>query len=52
MRLGSNLLKPPMEPLSYEKAKTKLNSMVLVRKRTIPTERPRPVGEVSANISW
>jgi hypothetical protein len=26
--------------------------MVLVRKRTIPTEWPRPVGEVSANFSW
>jgi hypothetical protein len=30
---------------------TKLNSMVLVRKRTIPTERPQPAGEVSANFS-
>jgi hypothetical protein len=28
-----------------------LNSVVLVRKRTIPTERPQPVGEVSANFS-
>jgi hypothetical protein len=28
------------------------NSVVLVRKRTIPTERPQPVGEVSANFSW
>jgi hypothetical protein len=27
------------------------NSVVLVRKRTIPTERPQPVGEVSANFS-
>ena len=26
------------------------NSMALVRKRTIPTERPPPVGEVSANF--
>jgi hypothetical protein len=26
------------------------NSVVLVRKRTIPTERPPLVGEVSANI--
>jgi hypothetical protein len=25
--------------------------MVLVRKRTIPTERPQPVGEVSADFS-
>jgi hypothetical protein len=33
-------------------SKLKLNSVVLVRKRTIPTERPQPVGEVSANFSW
>jgi hypothetical protein len=25
------------------------NSVVLVRKRTIPTQRPQPVGEVSTN---
>jgi hypothetical protein len=30
----------------------KLNSVVLVRKRTIPTERPQPADEVSANFSW
>jgi hypothetical protein len=30
----------------------KTNSVVLVRKRTIPTERPQPVGEVSANFCW
>jgi hypothetical protein len=29
-----------------------INSVVLVRNRTIPTERPQPVGEVSANFSW
>jgi hypothetical protein len=29
-----------------------LNSVVLVRKRIIPTELPQPVGEVSANFSW
>jgi hypothetical protein len=28
----------------------KLNSMALVRERTIPTEWPPPVGEVSANF--
>ena len=28
----------------------KLNSVVLVRERIIPTERPPPVGEVSANF--
>jgi hypothetical protein len=26
--------------------------VVLVRKRIIPTERPQPVGEVSAKFSW
>jgi len=30
--------------------KTKLNSVALVRTRTIPTEQPPPVGEVSANF--
>ena len=30
----------------------KLNSVALVRERTIPTERPPPVGEVSANFPW
>ena len=30
--------------------KTKLNTVALVRERTIPTERPPPVGEVSANF--
>jgi hypothetical protein len=29
----------------------KLNSVVLVRKRTIPTKRPQPADEVSANFS-
>jgi len=28
----------------------KLNSVALVRTRTIPTERPPPVGEASANF--
>ena len=28
----------------------KLNSVALVRDRTMPTERPPPVGEVSANF--
>ena len=27
-----------------------INSVALVRKRTIPTEQPPPVGEVSANF--
>ena len=33
-----------------EKKVIKLNSVALVRERTIPTERPPPVGEVSANF--
>ena len=32
------------------KKHTKLNSVALVRERTIPTERPPLVGEVSANF--
>ena len=28
----------------------KKNSVALVRERTVPTERPPPVGEVSANF--
>jgi hypothetical protein len=28
----------------------KLNSVALVRERTVPTEQPPPVGEVSANF--
>jgi len=34
----------------YAATITKLNSVALVRTRTIPTERPPPVGEVSANF--
>jgi hypothetical protein len=37
-------------PVSASKTK-KLNSMASVRERTIPTEQPPPVGEVSANFS-
>jgi len=33
----------------YTKTKTKLNSVALVRERTIPTERPPPVGELFAD---
>ena len=32
------------------KINKKKNSVSLVRERTIPTERPLPVGEVSANF--
>jgi len=28
-----------------------INSVVLVRERTVPTEQPPPVGEVSANFT-
>ena len=37
------------QPLT-EMSKTKLNSVALARERTIPTERPPPLGEVSANF--
>jgi len=36
--------------LSTTIVKKKKNSVALVRERTIPTERPPPVGEVSANF--
>jgi hypothetical protein len=39
----------PTKPFLKGPGVTKLNSVVLVRKRTIPTERPQPAGEVSAN---
>jgi len=35
---------------TLEKLLTNYNSVALVRTRTIPTERPPPVGEVSANF--
>ena len=38
------------EGVPYVKKKLKLNSVALVRERTIPTERPPPVGELSANF--
>ena len=37
------------EPVSLSRM-TLTNSVALVRERTIPTERPPPVGEVSANF--
>jgi hypothetical protein len=37
--------------VTFEVFSTKKNSGALVRKRTIPTERPPLVGEVSANFS-
>jgi hypothetical protein len=43
-RISDNYYQPELNT-------TKLNSVVLVRKRTIPTERPQPVGEVNANFS-
>jgi hypothetical protein len=36
--------------LPEDGTKRKTNSVVLIRKRTIPTERPPYVGEVSANF--
>jgi hypothetical protein len=37
-------------PHHYFTVSRKKNSVALVRERTIPTERPPPVGEVSANF--
>jgi hypothetical protein len=48
IRVDCNLFKWIPHPHIY----CTKNSVVLVRKRTIPTERPQPVGEVSANFSW
>ena len=36
--------------MAVDQPLTKLNSVASVRERTIPTERPPPVGEVSANL--
>ena len=35
---------------TFQYKRYKLNSVALVRERTIPTERPPPVGEVIANF--
>jgi hypothetical protein len=40
----------PTHALSCGVAERQINSMALVRERTIPTERPPLVGEVSANF--
>ena len=39
-----------MRHTNNKMTKLKLNSVALVRTRTIPTERPPPVGEVTANF--
>jgi hypothetical protein len=36
--------------VSVKKLKKELNSVALDHKRTVPTERPPPLGEVSANF--
>jgi hypothetical protein len=41
---------PVFAASSFATLTKKLNSVALVRERTIPTERPPPVGEVSANF--
>jgi hypothetical protein len=41
---------PAIEPYIVPVLKTKLSSVVLVLERTMPTERPPLVGEVSANF--
>jgi hypothetical protein len=46
-----NLLGDNIDTIKKTKNKKQSNSVVLVRKRNIPTERPQPAGEVSANFS-
>jgi hypothetical protein len=41
-----------LKSIMYVSFRQKLNSVALVRKRTIPTELPPLVGEVSANFCW
>jgi hypothetical protein len=41
---------PPIDLKLLDVIRPKVNSMAAVPKRTIPTERPPLVGEVSANI--
>jgi hypothetical protein len=47
---GDLSVKINLEYRHLEPKKNKLNSVALVRKRTIPTEQPPLVGEVSANF--
>jgi hypothetical protein len=48
---GALTTRPQRQSIYFHtKKKTKLSSMVWVRKRTIPTERPPLVGEVIANF--
>jgi hypothetical protein len=42
----------PLTPWCYLCCIKKLNSVAQVSEWTIPTERPLPVGEVSANFCW
>jgi hypothetical protein len=48
---GGTKSKHPPHSLQQQSKTTKKNSVALVRKRTIPTERPPLVSEVSANFS-
>ena len=51
---GTRQYDVPLNPVivsgCHNYAQYRLNSMALVRERTITTERPPPVGEVSANF--
>jgi hypothetical protein len=49
--LGENSLLKTAWNYKAKLKKKKKTSVVLVRRRTIPTERPQPVGELSANFS-
>jgi hypothetical protein len=44
-------VKPKLKASWLKEKNNNKNSVVLFRKRTIPTQRPQPAGEVSANFS-
>jgi len=54
IEIDSNIVKHAIMRMKIGKAAgpghMPINSVALVRERTIPTERPPPVGEVSANF--
>ena len=47
---GYSLIDVEASNVTYPNTVQTVNSVALVRERTIPTERPPPVGEVSANF--
>jgi hypothetical protein len=52
LKLIWNLLLREWRKITFNLKKKQTNSVALVGERTIPTERPSIVGEVSANFFW